>query len=311
MIVESNSPQSPFFTNAPADSAIPIARIVFNGLSFSWIDDETDEVLSNPESQQLIFEGSQDLQLRLTPDREIDPNHFLSIETGALYRIQVGDQVYSSESTLNDDWSFLCVTEYGQIDAVEKNLLFEFAVRESGSEYQLKSYWFDIDGSSSLGRTNVQEISSIADVHEKYFDDFDEGRLTWSSPVDDELIDIGEASFGETTFVFQENDSMSSLDVIAFIFGIPLYLKGLTETVTSTSHTIEYNGTIFDYAEVDGIITTVVRDGEFTSEFAAEIAESFPDSAGISYSTAVALIGQANMGSTLMMVAGADGNYVG
>ena len=310
MIVESNSPQSPFFTNAPTDTAIPIARIVFNGLSFSWIDDDSEEVLSNPESQQLIFEGSQDLQLRLTPDREIDPNHFLSIETGALYRIQVGDQIYSSESTLNDDWSFLCVSEYGQIDAVEKNLLFEFAVRESGSEYQLKSYWFDIDGSSSLGRTNVQEISSIADVHEKYFDDFNEGRLIWS-PVDDELIDIGEASFGETTLVFPENDSISSLDVIAFIFGIPLYLDGLTETVTSTSHTIEYNGTTFDYAEVDGIITTVVRDGEFTSEFAAEIAESFPDSAGISYSTAVALIGQANMESTLLMVAGADGNYVG
>ena len=58
---------------------------------------------------------------------------------------------------------------------------------------------------------------------------------------------------------------------------------------------------------MDGIITTVVRDGEF----AAEIAESFPDSAGISYSTAVALIGQANMESTLLAVAGADGNYVG
>ena len=102
-----------------------------------------------------------------------------------------------------------------------------------------------------------------------------------------------------------------SLTAIANVFGSIMFLDGLTETVTSTSHTIEYNGTTFDYAEVDGIITTVVRDGEFTSEFAAEIAESFPNSAGISYSTAVALIGQANMESTLMMVAGADGNYVG
>lgn len=47
------------------------------------------------------------------------------------------------------------------------------------------------------------------------------------------------------------------------------------------------------------------------AEFAAEIAESFPDSAGISYSTALALIGQANLESTLLTVAGADGNYVG
>ena len=103
----------------------------------------------------------------------------------------------------------------------------------------------------------------------------------------------------------------SELTLIANVFGSIMFLDGLTETVTSTSHTIEYNGTTFDYAEVDGIITTVVRDGEFTSEFAAEIAESFPDHAGISYSTAVALIGQANMESTLLAVAGADGNYVG
>lgn len=102
-----------------------------------------------------------------------------------------------------------------------------------------------------------------------------------------------------------------SLTAIANVFGEVMFLDGLTETVTSTSHTIEYNGTTFDYAEVDGIITTVVRDGEFTGEFAAEIAESFPDAAGIRYSTAVVLIGQANMESTLMVVAGADGNYVG
>ena len=102
-----------------------------------------------------------------------------------------------------------------------------------------------------------------------------------------------------------------ALTVIANVFDAPMFLDGLTETVTSTSHTIEYNGTTFDYAEVDGMITTVVRDGQFTSEFAAEIAESFPDNAGISYSTAVALIGQANMESTLLAVAVADGNYVG
>ena len=102
-----------------------------------------------------------------------------------------------------------------------------------------------------------------------------------------------------------------SLTAIANVFGSIMFLDGLTETVTASSHTIEYQGTSFDYAEVDGIITTVVRDGEFTSEFAAEIAESFPDSAGISYSTAVTLLGQANMESTLLTVAGADGNYVG
>ena len=118
--------------------------------------------------------------------------------------------------------------------------------------------------------------------------------------IEDALVPVTEVTEGQY-----------SLTAIANVFGEVMFLDGLTETVTSSSHTIEYNGTTFDYAEVDGIITTVVRDGEFTSEFAAEIAESFPDSAGISYSTAVALIGQANIESTLLMVAGADGNYVG
>ncbi len=119
------------------------------------------------------------------------------------------------------------------------------------------------------------------------------------------------ASVGEVSEVSEVSEGQYSLTAIANVFGSIMFLDGLTETVTASSHTIEYNGTTFDYAEVDGIITTVVRDGEFTSEFAAEIAESFPDSAGISYSTAVALIGQANMESTLLAVAGADGNYVG
>ena len=121
--------------------------------------------------------------------------------------------------------------------------------------------------------------------------------------IEDALASVGEVS--------EVSEGQYSLTAIANVFGSIMFLDGLTETVTASSHTIEYNGTTFDYAEVDGMITTVVRDGQFTSEFAAEIAESFPDNAGISYSTAVALIGQANMESTLMMVAGADGNYVG
>ena len=112
--------------------------------------------------------------------------------------------------------------------------------------------------------------------------------------------------------VFQNLESGSyTLEVILNLTNSPVFLDGLIETVTESAHTIEYQGNTYDYSAVQDLITTVSRDGEFTSEFAAEIAESFPDSAGISYSTAVALIGQANMESTLLMVAGADGNYVG
>ena len=102
-----------------------------------------------------------------------------------------------------------------------------------------------------------------------------------------------------------------SLTVIADIFGSIVFLKDLTEVVTSSSHTIYHAGSAFDYEAVDSFVTTVVRNGEFTSEFQAEIIESFPAQANIDYSTAVALIGRSNMDSTLLAVAGADGNYTG
>ena len=103
----------------------------------------------------------------------------------------------------------------------------------------------------------------------------------------------------------------NTLDVIVDLFGQLLYLKDLTETITSTSHTIQYSGTSFNYSEVDGFLTTVLRNGEFTEEFAKEIAESFPSVAGISYPTAVALVGASAIEGVLISVAGADGNYVG
>lgn len=102
-----------------------------------------------------------------------------------------------------------------------------------------------------------------------------------------------------------------SLTVIANVSGSQLFLENLNETVSGTTHTIEYNGTAYNYAEVNSVITTVVRDGEFTNEFAQEIAEAFPNHAGISYSDAVTLIGQPNMEATLMAIANADGNYFG
>ena len=102
-----------------------------------------------------------------------------------------------------------------------------------------------------------------------------------------------------------------SLTVIANVSGSQMFLENLSETVSGTAHTIEYNGTEFNYTDIDSLITTVVRDGEFTNEFAQEIAEAFPNHAGISYSDAVTLIGQPNMEATLMAIANADGNYFG
>ena len=136
-----------------------------------------------------------------------------------------------------------------------------------------------------------------------------------SDPIFSQLSESGEDLRGENDLSDQVASELSNglyeLTLIANVFGSVLILDGITELVTDESHILDWEGQLFTYEDIDAVTTTVIRDGEFTYEFAAEIAESFPDSAGISYSTAVALIGQANMESTLMMVAGADGNYVG
>jgi hypothetical protein len=53
-------------------------------------------------------------------------------------------------------------------------------------------------------------------------------------------------------------------------------LKELKESITLTNgvitkHLVEYAGLTFDYSQIDSLITTVTRDGEFTAEFTKEI----------------------------------------
>ena len=129
-----------------------------------------------------------------------------------------------------------------------------------------------------------------------------------------DLADTAEMSIEDALRLAQgpaDDASQHSLTVIADVLGSVILLKNLNEVITENSHTIEHNGTTFNYSEVDVLITTVTRDDVFTEEFAAEIADAYPGSAGISYTTAVTLIGQPNIDATLLAVAGADGNYVG
>jgi len=92
-------------------------------------------------------------------------------------------------------------------------------------------------------------------------------------------------------------------------------LSNLTELKTYsgsnlTSHTVQYGNSIFNFNDIDALVTTVVRDGNFTAEFQKEIADLAPSAANITYTDAVSLIGVANIVNTLIYVAGADGNFV-
>ena len=299
MIVEQGELLPAFFSDASSEELASSRKTIFNGLSFQWVDDDVGTVLTGPSSEQLIVWGSSDLVFGINPTREVDPNHYLSVEQGELYQMQINEVIYTEEDELNEAWDFLVV--HGTEDY--KGL--EFSIYEEGRPDQTHSYYFDIDGPIDTPLTDPDDFESAIDLQNSFFSPFDDFEWQMSG-----RIDVRQASFGQVADDF-DAEGTSTITVIANVFGSIMFLDGLAETVTESSHTIEYQGTSFDYAEVDNFIMTVVRDNEFTTEFAAEIAESFPDNAGISYSTAVALIGQANMESTLMMVAVADGNYVG
>jgi hypothetical protein len=92
-------------------------------------------------------------------------------------------------------------------------------------------------------------------------------------------------------------------------------LKDLKESITYTNgaitkHIVEYAGSTFDYDQIDALITTVTRDGNFTSEFTKEINDYVNTELNITYAAAVILIGTSNIDEVIVRVAGADGSYV-
>lgn len=128
-----------------------------------------------------------------------------------------------------------------------------------------------------------------------------------------EVAKIAELSSQATPNV--QNASLSIIVAPGVLDDKAVFLENLKETLTYqngtlVSHTVEYAGTTYNYSDLDRIMTTVVRDGEFTQEFAQEIADFDAGAAGIPYQTAVQLIGQAHINDTLLYVAGADGSYI-
>ena len=161
------------------------------------------------------------------------------------------------------------------------------------------------DISGSLSGTAVVNTSGLATISVTLANDnLTEGAETLT-------VTAGGASASTTV-----NDTSktvvagNTVDVIVDLFGTVSMLKGLIEVDNGTVHTLSYNGTVFNYAEVDPLITTVVRNGEFTEEFAQEIADAYPSAAGIEYNTVVTLFGVAAVDDLLISVAGADGFYV-
>jgi len=110
--------------------------------------------------------------------------------------------------------------------------------------------------------------------------------------------------------------SQLSVVVDAGVLGdTAIYLNGLSETKITEdgiliSHTIEYNGTVFNYSDIDHLFMTVLSDGNFTNEFQIEIHDFAPEYSEVTYAEAVGLVGLNNFESVVLSVAGADGNFI-
>jgi V8-like Glu-specific endopeptidase len=118
-----------------------------------------------------------------------------------------------------------------------------------------------------------------------------------------------------TQLTSTESHSLSVIVDKGILGADAVLLKGLSEYITMidgviTAHSLMYAGSTFDYNQIDALIMTVTRNDEFTAEFTKEINDYLKTEANIAYKVAVGLVGAANIDTTLMTVAGADGTYV-
>lgn len=107
-----------------------------------------------------------------------------------------------------------------------------------------------------------------------------------------------------------------SLIVEKGVLGVDaVVLSNLVENITikdglTTSHTIKLGNTDFAYSQIDSLIMTVTRDGNFTDEFRREISDAIPSASGLTYKDVVAIVGTPNIDSVVLTIAGLDGLFV-
>jgi hypothetical protein len=123
-------------------------------------------------------------------------------------------------------------------------------------------------------------------------------------------------TFTRTVTLLNEKHSLSVIVDKGVLSSSAMLLKGLNESITYTDgkvtkHSVEYSGITFDYSQIDSLITTVLRDDAFTSEFRKELSDAAPSTTNLSYKDTVFLVGVNNIDSALLMIAGIDGNFVG
>ncbi len=121
----------------------------------------------------------------------------------------------------------------------------------------------------------------------------------------------GELQLTSPVVPYNPDVTVSTLSVIVapgYLGPEPVLLEGLIEERSNTTWTIEYSGIVFNYYDIESIITTVTRDGAYTDEFQAEIADVYPEYAEITFNETVELVGANSISRTHIEIARADGD---
>lgn len=139
--------------------------------------------------------------------------------------------------------------------------------------------------------------------------------LTLTTQNKSASITIIDTSTTPAPAVTNETHTLSVIVDKGVLSSNAVLLKGLVERMTLTNgsisvHTVEYAGITFDYNAIDSLITTVIRDSEFTDEFKKELTDFAPSTANLTYKDAVLLVGSLNIDTQLLFVAGFDGSFV-
>jgi len=172
----------------------------------------------------------------------------------------------------------------------------------------------DIVGGLLSGNTIIDTNGSATITIPISADGVTEGSEILTLTVGDSSVSVtvNDTSFGPPS---TETNTVTIIVNEGVAGPLPLLLENLIEKKTSSgadiiSHTLTYAGNSYTYEELDEFITTVLRNDNFTAEFQAEISDLSDNMPAISYQDLILLVGQSNISTTLINIAGADGYFV-
>lgn len=264
----------------------------------------------------------------------IDGFNWTSLSTGTTLKLaeaQVGKYLKVSASYTDGIGTSELVTSSNSIAVVNANdaptgsVVLDGTAKE-GYVLTVSNTLADVDG---LGLVNYKWQSS--DDGTKWADVGSGSSLQLSQAHVGKLIRaVGYYNDGHGTYESVSSQNTSSIaplirttmNIITVIVapGIigkdAVLLKDLIEVMTYKSgglisQSIGYGGASFQYSQIDPLITVVARNSDFTTEFTKEINDYLKRDANIGYAEAVTLVGIQNIDSTLLKIAGADGDFVG